>query len=335
MPAYQVVMTAPHLAARATALLEASGAVLHYTAPYPEAGAVAALVARVSADAILARQGVIDAAVMDASPRLRIIARHGVGVDNVDLDAAAARGLLVTRAPGSNTAAVAEHTLALILAWAKGLRPLGIAVADGGWRGVGMVRDVAGLRLGLVGFGAVGREVARLAQAFGMAVMAHDPAMAGTAAGPSAGLAAALPDLLAWAQVVSLHCPLLPATHHLIDAAALALMPAGGLVVNTARGGIVDEAALLAALRSGHLSGAALDVFEREPPPSDHPLRRHPRVMVTPHVAGVTPDALDRMGLMAAECIVACLSGQPIGPERIVAGWNMAGRNVAGGKRLL
>ncbi len=323
MPAYQVVMTAPHLAARAAALLEASGAVLHYTAPYPEAGAVAALVARVRADAILARQGVIDAAVMDASPRLRIIARHGVGVDNVDLDAAAARGLLVTRAPGSNTAAVAEHTLALILAWAKGLRPLGIAVADGGWRGAGMVRDVAGLRLGLIGFGAVGREVARLAQAFGMAVMAHDPAAgpsAGPSAGQAAGQAAALPDLLGWAQVVSLHCPLLPATHHLIDAAALARMPAGGLVVNTARGGIVDEAALLAALQSGHLSGAALDVFEREPPPPDHPLRRHPRVMVTPHVAGVTPDALDRMGLMAAECIVACLTGQPIGPERIVVG---------------
>ncbi len=323
MPAYQVVMTAPHLAARAATLLEASGAVLHYTAPYPEAGAVAALVARVRADAILARQGVIDAAVMDASPRLRIIARHGVGVDNVDLDAAAARGLLVTRAPGSNTAAVAEHTLALILAWAKGLRPLGIAVADGGWRDAGMVRDVAGLRLGLVGFGAVGREVARLAQAFGMAVMAHDPAAkpaAGPSAGQGAGQAAALPDLLAWAQVVSLHCPLLPATHHLIDAAALARMPAGGLVVNTARGGIVDEAALLAALQSGHLSGAALDVFEREPPPPDHPLRRHPRVMVTPHVAGVTPYALDRMGLMAAECIVACLSGQPIGPERIVVG---------------
>ncbi len=313
MPARQVVMTAPQLAARAVAFLEASGAVLHYTVSYPEPGAVAALVARVHADAILARQGVIDAAVMDASPRLRIIARHGVGVDNVDLGAAAARGVLVTRAPGSNTVAVAEHTLALILAWAKELRRLGDAVADGDWRGTGMVRDVAGLRLGLIGFGAVGREVARLAQAFGMTVMAHDPAMA-----PPAGECATLPDLLAWAQVVSLHCPLLPATHHLIDAAALARMPAGGFVVNTARGGIVDEAALLAALESGHLSGAALDVFEREPLPMDHPLRRHPRVTVTPHVAGVTPDALDRMGLMAAECIVACLAGQPIPAERIV-----------------
>ncbi len=310
-PRYAVVMTAPRLAPRAVALLQAAGCDIHYTPPYPAPEMIAELVARVQAHAILSRQGKVGAAVLDASRRLRVVARHGVGVDDVDLAAAQARGVLVTRAPGSNTVAVAEHTLALILALAKDLRPHAAAIAAGGWREGGTrVRDVAGMRLGLVGFGGIGRAVARLADAFGMTVAAFDPAV---------GVGSDLHALLAGSDVVSLHCPLDAATRRLIDAAALAAMPAGGLLVNTARGGIVDEAALLAALDRGHLAGAALDVFEDEPPPPEHPLRDHPRVIATPHVAGVTPDALDRMGVAAAECIVAALCGGEVPPERIVA----------------
>lgn len=315
---HTVVMTSPSLAPAAVAVLEAAGCVLHYTQAYPPAEVLAPLVAAVQADAILARQGQVDATVIAASPRLRIVARHGVGVDEVDLAAAAKHGVMVTRAPGSNTQAVAEHALAMMLALVKDLRPLATLIAQGGWRGAtAQCRDVAGLRLGLVGCGAIGAAVARLAGAFGMTVAAFDPAM------PPDGWAgiARMDSVLALAarsDILSTHCPLTPDTRGLVGAAVLAAMPPGGFVINTARGGVVDEAALLAALESGQLAGAGLDVFDREPPPADHPLRRHPRVLVTPHVAGVTPGSMVAMGTMAAECIAACLTGGAVPPDRIV-----------------
>ncbi len=319
-----VVMTAPALAPEAVALLEASGATIHYLPPYPDADAVAALVGAVQADAILCRQGRVTGAVMDASRRLRIVARHGVGVDEVDIEAARARGLLVTRATGSNARAVAEHTLAMILGLAKELAPMSALVAAGGWRTATMrVRDIAGLRLGLVGFGAIGQEVARLAQAFGMRVAVHTRARPGSASGTlPAGVQSAdsLAALAAGSDVLSLHCPLTPQTRHLIDESVLAAMPRGGFVVNTARGGLIDEMALLAALESGRLAGAALDGFEVEPPPETYALRSHPRLIVTPHVAGVTDRSLVAMGVMAAECIAAVLAGRRPPLDRIVCG---------------
>ena len=311
-------MTSPRLAPEAVAILERAGCVIHYLPPYPSGAAIAELAARVQADAILARQGDINAEAIAASPRLRIIARHGVGLDEVDLAAAAARGVMVTNTPGANAQAVAEHTLALILALVKDVKPLGSAIAAGFWRDPARgARDVAGLRLGLVGCGAIGREVARLARAFGMTVASTDPAL------PQGGLpgiarAASLAALAAGSDVLSVHCPLTAATRGLVGAAVLAAMPRGGFVVNAARGGIVDEAALLAALESGQVAGAALDVFATEPPPADHPLRDHPRVLATPHVAGSTPGALVNMGVAAAECITALLSGGTVPAERIV-----------------
>ncbi len=310
-------MTAPELTPPAVRLLETVGCRIHYMPPYPRAEQVAQLVRDVQADAILCRQGRVTAAVMDASPRLCIVARHGVGMDEVDIQAAGARGLLLTRAPGSNTQAVAEHTLALILALVKQIGPLSATIAAGGWRGSTRVGDVAGRRLGLVGFGAIGQRVARLAQAFDMAVAAYDPAAADSAFGCVTRVET-LAALLAGADILSLHCPLVPPTYHLIDEAALATLPAGALVINTARGGIVDEPALLTAIEAGHIAGAGLDVVEDEPPPADSLLRRHPRVIMTPHVAGVSDAAMVNMGVMAAECIVAQLSGRTVPPERIV-----------------
>ncbi len=310
MPQFNVVMTAPRLAPAAVAVLEQAGCAIHYMQAYPSAEAVTALVGRIAADAVLTRQGPVTAAAMDASPRLRVVARHGVGVDDVDLEAAAVRGIVVTRAPASNTPAVAEHTMAMILALAKQLRPTGAALAAGGWReDAPPVRDIAGLRLGLIGDGSIGRAVVPLATAFGMVV---------TPCGPAGRGGIALPDVLAQSDVLSLHCPYGPATHHLIDTAALAAMPAGAFLVNTARGGLVDEVALLAALESGHIAGAALDVFETEPPGIDHPLRNHPRMIVTAHMAGTTPRSLVAMGVMAAECIAAVLTGTPVPAGRTV-----------------
>jgi D-3-phosphoglycerate dehydrogenase / 2-oxoglutarate reductase len=316
---FNVVMTAPQLAGPAVAILQAAGCVLHYTQPYPPSAELAELVARVQADAILARQGQVDAPVIAASPRLRIIARHGVGVDEVDLAAAAACGVLVTRAPGSNTQAVAEHALALMLALVKDLKPFTASVAAGGWRGGdSRCRDVAGLRVGLVGCGAIGKSVAKLAAAFAMTVAAFDPALPDDGL-PGIAKARSLPELAACSDILSAHCPLTADTRGIVSAAVLAAMPAGGFVVNTARGGIIDEAALLAALDCGHIAGAGLDVFAVEPPPAGHRLRAHPGVLVTPHLAGVTPGSLVTMGVMAAVCIAAALTGGTVPPERIVA----------------
>lgn len=318
MSGFSVVVTSPDLAPEAAELLAQAGCTVHSTDPYPSADASAALVATTQADAVLARQGRITAAVMDASPRLRIVARHGVGVDEVDLQAASARGVMVTNAPGSNSRAVAEHALMLLLALVKDLRPLQARIAEGGWRAPGaMVGDAAGLRLGLIGCGAVGREVAKLAQAFDMRVAAYDPVW------PPGGIpgverADSPLALAAVSDVLSIHCPLTPESQGMIGAAVMQAMPRGGFVVNTARGGIVDEAALGTLLDSGHVRGAALDVFAEEPPPRGHKLREHPRVLATPHLAGVTPGSLVRMGTMAAECIVARLTGGVVPPERIV-----------------
>ncbi len=319
-PVFNVVMTSNFLAAQAVAILEAAGCVIHYMPPYPSAAAVADLTGRVQADAILTRQGPVDARAMAASARLCVVARHGVGVDDVDLVAAAAYGVLVTRATGSNTVAVAEHTLAFILTLAKNLRPLGMDIAAGGWRDpAASVRDLAGLRLGLVGFGGIAQAVAAMARPFGMQVSAFAPSLAGQET-PGVRLHASLTSLLAEADVVSLHCPLTPATRHLIDSAALASMPPGSFVINTARGGIVDEWALLAALDSGHIAGAALDVFEGEPPAPGHPLRSHRKVIATPHISGVSRGSFINMGVMAAECIAWALTGQAVPVDRVVVG---------------
>jgi D-3-phosphoglycerate dehydrogenase len=210
--------------------------------------------------------------------------------------------------------------MALILALAKDLRPLATSLGGGAWRGAATkVRDIAGLRLGLLGYGAIGRAVARMAGAFEMPVSAYSPSVPAGDFG-SVRRVASVHELCAGADVLSVHCPYSPATHHVIDAAALAAMPAGGYVINTARGGLVDEAALAAALDSGHIAGAGLDVFENEPPRADHPLRNHPRVLPTPHVSGVTDGSLVNMGVMAAECIAAVLTGGVVPGERIVRG---------------
>ena len=318
---FSVVMTAPELAPEAVEKLRAADCQVHYMRPFPSAQAVADEVRRRAAHAIICRQGRVTGAVMDASPNLRIVARQGVGMDEVDLDAARARNLLVTRAPGSNTRAVAEHTMALILGLTKDLVALSGTVAQGGWRAPGVkLRDVAGLRLGLVGFGPIGQIVARMATAMDMTVAACHPsgmARIGIAAGDGV-TRLDLPALLARSDVLSLHCPLLPETRGMIDAAALAALPPGALLINTARGGLVHEAALLAALESCHIAGAGLDLFADEPPVQDHPLRRHRRVLCTPHVAGVTASSMRTMGMMSAECVIAALTGGDVPAERIV-----------------
>jgi D-3-phosphoglycerate dehydrogenase len=261
------------------------------------------------ADAILARLGVVTAAVIEAAPRLRIIARHGAGSDAVDLPAATRRGVVVTTTGAANAGAVAEYTFALLLALLRH-----IPAADGGMRAGTWSRTpllgeaLEGKTLGIVGFGAVGSRVARIAAGFGMQVVAAIGRLAPPTPKPVPLLP--LPDMLAMADIVSLHARLMPATHGMIDAAMITAMKPGAVLVNTARGELVDEAALIAALQAGHLAGAALDTYAVEPLGSDSPLRRLANVVLSPHVAGQTREAVVQVGLAAARAILDELAGR-------------------------
>lgn len=251
---------------------------------------------------------------MDACPQLHIIARTGIGVDNVDLDAATARGIVVTNTPDGPTESTAEHTVAMLLALAKRL-PQGAAnLAAGKWgprTGPLLGSEVRGKTLGLVGLGRIGRRVAEICRlAFAMRVLACDPLVTPEAAAALGVELVELDDVLAAADFVSLHAPATPATFRLIDAERLAQMKPGAILLNLARGTLVDEGALLAALESSRLAGAGLDVFDPEPPAADSPLRSHPNVLATPHMASVTAEGRERMERMAVENLLAFARGE-------------------------
>jgi len=254
------------------------------------------------ADALIVRSATrVTAELLEWAPRLRVVGRAGVGVDNVDLDAATQRGVLVMNTPGSNAVSVAEHTLALLLALARLVPQLSAALQAGRWEKSSAGVEVRGKTLGLVGLGRVGAEVARRARGLEMRVVAHDPYVTPDAAREIDVELLPLDDLLAQADFVSLHTALSPATEKLINAGRLGRMKRGARLINTARGELVDEAALADALRAGQLAGAALDVFAVEPPPAGWPLRGLPNVIATPHVAGSTREAQEEVGLLIAQ----------------------------------
>jgi phosphoglycerate dehydrogenase-like enzyme len=307
-----VLVTAAKLAPEAVALLDAAGYAVVCTSGYPAEAELLAAIAEHRPVALLHRQGLIDGTVMDAAaPGLRVVARHGAGVDGIDLAVAEARGLTVTRAAGANSRSVAEHAMALMLSLLKDLPSVAAGMRDGLWEKTSrMTRDVEGTALGIAGYGAIGSKVARMADAFGMRVGAYDPLLPpGPLPGPGERVAE-LRALLSRSEVLSLHCPLDAATRGMIGAAELALLPRGAILVHTARGGVVDEAALLAALDSGHLAWAGVDVFATEPLDAASPLRTHPRVLPTPHLAANTPRGAVGMSTGAAESIVAVLAGR-------------------------
>lgn len=257
--------------------------------------------------AILLRTERVDGAMMRRAPRLRVVARHGVGLDTVDVDTARELGITVTTTPTANSRSVAEHAVALLLAVRRGI---GIAVRnEGDTRAAIRGRELSGATLGLVGFGRIAREVATIARlGFGMRVLAYDPMVPASAMTDAGVEPADLPTLLSRAENLSLHVPLVEETRNLIGLPELLALPEGAVVVNTSRGGIIDESALLDAVRRGHLAGAGLDVTAVEPLPSDHPLRDEPSVVITPHTGAQTAEALRRMATEAADHIIAHLA---------------------------
>ncbi|HLS56563.1 MAG TPA: hydroxyacid dehydrogenase [Zeimonas sp.] len=275
----------------------------------------AGLLARVAAaDALIVRNRTrVDREVLAAAPGLRAVGRLGVGLDNIDVSACEAAGVAVFPATGANSLAVAEYVIATAMVLLRGAYLSSAEVAAGHWPRARMSqgRETAGKTLGLVGFGGIGRMTARLAQGLGMRVLAHDPALAPDApAWAECGVGRReLDALLAEADVVSLHVPLTASTRGLVDAARMARMKPDAILVNTARGGVVDETALAAALRHGKLGGAALDVFDDEPLQAGSPLAGAPNLILTPHVGGVTRESNERVSSLIAERIRMFLSG--------------------------
>ncbi len=255
------------------------------------------------------------ARVLAAAPQLKAICRTGVGYDTIDVPAATARGILVATTPGVNRHAVADLTLALILCCARRLVENLAEVRRGGWKRHEGV-DLAGKTLGIVGLGTIGKEVAQRAEAFGMRLLAFDLVQDVRFADRHAVAYVALEEVLLQSDFVSLHLFLSPASRHLINAERLALMKRTAFLINTARGGLVDTAALCRALTEQRIAGAALDVVEDEPLPADSPLRAFDTVYLCPHVGGSTADARRRSGAMAAENLIRALNGQR--PEGIV-----------------
>jgi D-3-phosphoglycerate dehydrogenase / 2-oxoglutarate reductase len=289
----------------------------HCVAPWLQGGEAAEIPAE--AEGIMVRTYPVNAERIAAAPNLRVIAKHGVGIDNIDVDAATARGIPVLWTPEANADAVAQHTLALILGMANRLREAEEALRAGEFvrrlhlGGVELTNRV----LGIVGLGRIGRRVARRAVAgLGMQVLAYDPYVH---EGDPATLVADLEELLARADVVTLHVPLTDETRAFINATTLAHMKPDAFLVNTSRGGVIDERALGQVLAEGKLAGAGLDVYADEPPALDHPFLSAPRVLLTPHVAGLSDQALIRVATEASQGIIDVLQGRrpasPVNPE--------------------
>ncbi|NUU03377.1 hydroxyacid dehydrogenase [Herbaspirillum robiniae] len=257
---------------------------------------------------IIVRYGGVTGRVMDASKALRVISKHGTGIDTIDSRAAQERGIAVRAAAGANAPAVAEHTWALVFACAKNVVGLDGRMRAGHWdKSTHKSLELQGRTIGLVGLGAIGRRVAATALSLGMRVIAHDPYAKEAPAGVQL---ADLDAVFAQADVLSLHCPLTAENRHMINAQSIARMKDGAILVNTARGGLVDEQALVAALASGKLRAAGLDSFEKEPFAAPHPLQQVGNVVLSPHIGGVTEDAYIAMGTGAADNVLAVLEAE-------------------------
>lgn len=272
------------------------------------------LIARLSdVDALIVRNRTqVNAALLAAAPKLKVVGRLGVGLDNIDLPACKARGIEVIPATGANALAVAEYVIATAMMLLRGAYVSSTAVAAGQWpRGaLSNGREIGGKTLGIIGFGGIGRLTATLAQGLGMRVIGTDPMIDATApVWKETNVACrTLDELVAQCDVVSLHVPLGPQTRNLFDAARLAMMKTDAVLINSSRGGIIDEAALAVALKEKRLGGAALDVFANEPLKAGSPFADCPNLILTPHIAGVTAESNTRVSSMIAERVAAHLS---------------------------
>ena len=301
-----VLVTGADLAPEALALLQAFDVVYAGKAPSDED--IVALCRQHDPVALIVRYGRVGADAMDAAPGLKVISKHGSGTDTIDKAAAAARDIRVVAAAGANAAAVAEHAMALLLACAKSVALLNQRMHAGHWdKATHKSVELEGRTVGLVGLGAIGQRFARMCDAMGMRVLGFDP---WAPALPAYVERVELATIWRESDAISLHCPLTADNARLLNAQTLAACRRGVIVVNTARGGLIDEDALLEAVRSGQVGSAGLDSFAAEPMRAPHPFHGEARITLSPHIGGVTADAYVKMGVGAAKNALAVLAGE-------------------------
>lgn len=302
------ILIADPLEESGLSILRATGADVRVVAA-EERSRLPELVADV--DALVVRSATkVTKALLEAAGKLRVVGRAGVGVDNVDVDAATERGVLVVNAPNANLVSATEHTFALLLGLARSLPAADASMKRGEWdRKTFVGVELQGKTLGIVGLGRIGQRVASRARAFEMRVVAYDPFLEAEQAKRIGVELLELDELMKQSDVVTLHTPFSKATKNLIDARRLGLLKPGALFINCGRGGLVDEDALLAALEAGKIAGAGLDVYENEPT-DRHALTAHPRVVATPHIGAQTREAQERIAIETAHMVLAALDGE-------------------------
>jgi D-3-phosphoglycerate dehydrogenase len=261
----------------------------------------------------------VTAEVIDAAGPLKVISKYGVGVDNIDVGAAAKRGVVVMRTYGANARSVAELAVGMMLVLLKRIFAFDASLRAGRWEKLGMPgTELTGKHLGIVGCGAIGSDLARLSRSFAMPLTIYDPYIDAASVPAGAERVARLETLLERADIVSLHCPLTAETRGMIAAAELGRMKSTALLINAARGAVVDEVALVAALSTGRIAGAGLDAFTHEPPDPASPLWTLPNVVVTPHVGGSTNEAMTRVAVQAVKNVFTILDGEAPDPRFVV-----------------
>lgn len=314
-----LLLTGPELAADAMTLAAAHGIRVLPTTPYLPAAELEAIIRAEQPDAIIVRQGELTRPMIEASAKLRVIAKHGVGYNSIDIQAAADRGIPVSIAVGANAQSVAEHALALMLSVARQTALLDARMRDGHWdKSSANGIELYGKTLGLVGLGSIGSILMDLVGPLRMKVKVFDPYLKALPQRSNVEREEDFDRLLSESDIISLHCPLTEANRNLIGAAQFARMRPGSILINTARGELVDTDALVQALGERRIAGAGLDTFNPEPPPADSPLWGLPTLVATPHVGANTAEARDRVGVVAVGQVLDAWGGKPLDPRCVV-----------------
>lgn len=315
-----ILVTGPAIDPIASEVIAEKGYQIQHTPPYATSENISEILKGTGAVGIISRMGRLDANVMDLVPQLKVISKHGVGVDNIDLIAAAQRDIPVLVATGANAVSVAEHAITLLLATVKRVLPLDEGLRAGRWEKPGFSGvELAGSTLGLLGMGSIAQATGHIATGLGLELIGYDP-FANDDVFEKANVrrCQTIEELFEGSNTLSLHCPLNDQTREIVNAKTINRMQKGSYIINTARGGLIDESALLRAIQNDHLAGAGLDTFAVEPPVADHPFLGEPRMVLTPHIGGVTREASARVAMDAVQGIFQILEDKPIAPERVV-----------------
>lgn len=321
----KVVILGKPLAAKAMELAASAGLTVVASNAYLRGQELVEFIADHQPDGVIVRLGEMTAAAMSCAPNLRIIAKHGVGYDTIDIQAAAERGVVVTVATGANAISVAEQAFALILAVARGVAYLDARMRAGHWDKPHFLgAELHGKTLGIIGCGAVGRHLARIGEGFGMDIVVFDPVQLERSGHPGRK-AVTIDALIRQSDIVSLSCPLTAETRNMIGRAQLESFKQGAILINTARGGLVDLAALADALKSGPIGGAGLDTFPFEPPELEAELLALPNVVFSPHIGASTVEAGERVGMMAMSQVIAALTDRELDPSCIITATDKRG----------